>query len=151
MLASHTVHADREAIVDRVQTDSGPPSILTTNHGREMWRDYEVTLRERGEWTPGNRRILLVGLRFAEEAETALETAAAEPECVGSTGQAVANPQFTVAARCQERWLSALSRLMLTPDSRVGAARGGHAGGEKGDDLDALDREAAGNSRGSRA
>lgn len=146
MLPSHTVHRAREEVVSRLSTDTGPPADLKTAHGREQWRDYADTLRERGDWTPGNRRILLSALRFAEEAENALETAASEPECIGSTGQSVANPQFTVAQRCQARWLTALSHLMLTPAGRVGATSGGSSGGAKGDDLDALDAEAASSS-----
>jgi hypothetical protein len=142
MLPSHTVHAAREAIVDRLQTDDGPPSALSTNHGREMWRVYADTLRERGEWHAGTRRILLSALRFAEEAESALERAAAEPECIGSTGNAIANPQFAVARGAQERWFAGLERLMLTPSSRVGATAGHPAPGDKGDALDALDAQA---------
>lgn len=138
-LPSHTVHRAREEAASRVRDDAGPPGEIKTNQGRACWRSWLDTLRERGQVTPGNRRLLLSAVRNLEEAETAHEAAAASPEVVGSTGQQVANPQFAVAARCQERCLAALRALMLTPDTRVAAPAGGHLGGEVGDELDELD------------
>jgi hypothetical protein len=86
--------------------------------------------------------VLLSALRFGEECESALERAAEEPECIGSAGQAIANPQFQVAARCQERWFAGLEKLMLTPASRIGAPTGGKTvAGGKGDELDEFDRQ----------
>lgn len=145
MLPRDQVHKPREEAAARVRDDTGPPGELRTNWARASWRDYMDTLRERGEASrPGVRRILLLALRQLEEAAAALERAADEPECIGSTGNAIANPQFKVASTAQERGLGALRALMLTPDSRVGAATGGAVpAGQAGDDFDDLDRQAA--------
>jgi hypothetical protein len=143
MLPSHTVHAAREAAAGRVRDDDGPPAVIQTNFGRAIWRDCLGTLRERGDVTPHGRRLLLSAIRWTEEHEASLERAASAPEVIGSTGQAVANPQFKVASVAQERAISAYRTLLLTPDTRVATPAGGSNPGEMGDDLDALDAEAA--------
>jgi hypothetical protein len=147
-LADDKVHKAREDIAARLTHDDGPPASIATNGGRVCWRDYADSLRERGDWTPGNRRLLLSAIRWSEEAEAALERAAETPECIGSTGQAVANPQFQVAARAQEKQLAALTALRLTPASAFFVPVGGKLPGERGDELDDLERTApAGGSR----
>lgn len=143
MLPANKVHKDREDAAARVRDDTGPPADLSTNWARSAWRTYLDTLRERGDVTPGNLRILLQGLRQLEESAAALARASDEPECIGSTGNAIANPQFKVAATCQDKGLNCLQILMLTPNARVGAALAGAAGGEKGDEFDDLDRAAS--------
>lgn len=141
-LASHTVHKAREEAAALVKHDDGPPTVIVTNQGRLAWRDQLATLKSRGDINPTNLRVLLSAIRWQEVAEASLARAEEAPEVVGSTGQAVANPQYTVAARASERSLSAYRALMLLPDSRIGAA-GGPGGVQDGDDLDDLDREAA--------
>lgn len=143
MLPSHTVHAAREGIVDTMREDTGPPSVIRTNAGRTIWRDAMRALRERGDVTPWNTRILLSAVRWTEEHEAALERAADAPEVIGSTGQSVANPQFKVASTAQARALQAFMVLLLPPAARVATAASGSDPGETGDEFDDLDRAAA--------
>jgi hypothetical protein len=143
MLPSHTVHAAREDAAGRVRDDDGPPAVIQTNFGRAIWRDCLGTLRERGDVTPHARRSCCRRSGGPRSTRPRSSGRPGSPRCIGSTGQAVANPQFKVASVAQERAISAYRTLLLTPDTRVATPIGGSNPGETGDDLDALDAEAA--------
>lgn len=136
------VHAPREAVAARLVEDDGPPAAIATNAGRTVWRDCAKTLRERNDWSPRTKRILLAGVRWLEAQDTAMTRAEEEPEVVGSTGQLQANPSYRVAAAATDKMLACFARLKLTPDTQVGVSGDGR-GAPAGDDFDDLDAEAA--------
>lgn len=133
-------HAGRKKAAAAPDVPEDVAERLIDPEAQQLYRSVVGELERRDEATPWTRQLAFRAARNAQEATIAFEQAADAGVVLGSTGQEVAHPLWSVALRLQERVLADLKALRMTPDSAGWTSAGG---AEAKDDLDDLDELAA--------